>query len=318
MKLSEIQIRDPFVLPIADRSTYYLFGTTDADPYTGGVGFDCYSSSDLIEWEGPTRAFRRPPGFWAKLQFWAPEVYAHKGRYFMLATFNPGKGYRGTQVLAANRPEGPYKPWSDGPVTPRHWQCLDGTLHIDASGQPWLVFCHEWCQIRNGSICAVRLSADLRRAEGQPIHLFNATDASWVRCLTDKENSEWLPPRWHFPAYVTDGPFLHRTASGALLMLWSSFSTKGYAMGIARSESGTVEGPWIQEKKPIWKEDGGHGMIFRAFDGRLFLTLHQPNNAPHERAAFYELEEHADSIRLKANGRAFVGQKKKRKPSSRK
>ncbi len=67
---------------------------------------------------------------------------------------------------------------------------------------------------------------------------------------------------------MTDGPFLHRTASGALLMLWSSFSTKGYAMGIARSESGTVVGPWIQEKKPIWKEDGGHGMIFRAFDGK--------------------------------------------------
>ena len=297
MRLSEIWIRDPFVLPVAATQTYYLFGTTDADPYKSGVGFDTYRSRDLVEWEGPIPAFRKPEDFWGKLQFWAPEVHAYNGRYFMFATVNPGKGYRGTSVLVADQPEGPFVPWSDKAVTPRHWQCLDGTLHIDAEGQPWTVFCHEWCQIRNGAIVAQRLSADLRQAVGTPVFLFDATDAPWVRALTEKECAEWsVGP---FPAYVTDGPFLHRTASGALLMLWSSFSTKGYAMGIARSESGTIVGPWTQEKAPIWLEDGGHGMIFRAFDGRLFITLHQPNNAPKERAVFRELIEQGDSIRLK-------------------
>jgi beta-xylosidase len=218
----------------------------------------------------------------------------------MLATFNPRRGYRGTQVLASKQPEGPYLPWSDRAVTPPHWQCLDGTLHFDHSGAPWIVFCHEWCQIRNGSICARRLSADLRRAEGQAIHLFSATDAPWVRPLTDKENGEWLPAHGRFPAYVTDGPYLHRKPNGDLLLLWSSFGAKGYAMGLARSETGTIQGPWKQEARPIWKEDGGHGMIFRAFDNRLILTLHRPNQTPHERAVFHELTEHGKSIRLKS------------------
>lgn len=299
MKLADIQIRDPFVLPLKESGLYYLFGTTDIDAWKGSEGFNCYHSRDLENWEGPLPAFRPPPDFWSKSQYWAPEVHAHDGRYFMLATFNPEQGYRGTQVLVSEKPEGPYVPWSDRAVTPPNWQCLDGTLHIDAQGQPWMIFCHEWCQVRNGTICAVRLSSDLKKAVGQPVHLFSATNAPWVRCLTHKENAEWLPAHGRFPAYVTDGPFLHRTADGTLLMLWSSFSTKGYAMGIARSESGTVQGPWTQEPAPIWKEDGGHGMIFRAFDGRLFLTLHQPNNSPHERAVFKELVEQDGSIRLK-------------------
>jgi hypothetical protein len=64
MKLFEIHIRDPFVLPVAESSIYYLFGSTDADPWKGGTGFDCYRSRDLIEWEGPIPAFRPPPNFW--------------------------------------------------------------------------------------------------------------------------------------------------------------------------------------------------------------------------------------------------------------
>ena len=101
-----------------------------------------------------------------------------------------------------------------------------------------------------------------------------------------------------FPVYVTDGPFLHRTANGVLLMLWSSFGSKGYAMGIARSSSGSVQGPWTQESEPLWAEDGGHGMIFRTFDGGLRLTFHTPNDSPNERAVFWKIEEDDGALRL--------------------
>ena len=98
---------------------------------------------------------------------------------------------------------------------------------------------------------------------------------------------------------VTDGPFLHRTEDGTLLILWSSFGADGYAMGLARSLSGNVLGPWAQEPQPLWAQDGGHGMIFRAFDGRLFLALHAPNVTPTERAVFHEIVETDGTVRLK-------------------
>jgi beta-xylosidase len=297
MNTSEIHIRDPFIFPDPSSRTYYLFGTTGKTAWDGRPeGFDCYKSRDLQSWEGPIAAFRPPEGFWATRHFWAPEVHQFEGRYYMFASFKADQRYRGTQILASSTVTGPYVPVTSGPITPDNWECLDGTLHVDRQGSPWIVFCHEWVQVHNGAIYAMQLSRDLKTATGRPVFLFNASEAPWV------EKPDWpdSSSKQSFPRYVTDGPFLYRTTGGALLMLWSSIGNAGYAMGFARSESDNIAGPWRQEPDPLWSADGGHGMIFRAFDGRLLLTLHRPNANPGERAAFFEIEDTGDCIRLKA------------------
>ena len=48
---------------------------------------------------------------------------------------------------------------------------------------------------------------------------------------------------------------------------------------------------WEQENAPLFGKDGGHGMIFRSFDNKLFLALHQPNDSPKERPIFIQLTE---------------------------
>jgi arabinan endo-1,5-alpha-L-arabinosidase len=73
---------------------------------------------------------------------------------------------------------------------------------------------------------------------------------------------------------------------------------RGYAMGLARSATGSVLGPWRQDDAPLWSEDGGHGMVFRALDGQLYLTLHTPNESPRERALFVPLVETGGDLRL--------------------
>ena len=299
MKLNrnEIHIRDPFILPLPAEERYLLFGTTAGkNAWAGpGVGFDCYSSRDLEHWDGPLSAFRPPPDFWATTQFWAPEVYAYRGRYYMFASFKAPKCYRGTQVLVAVAPEGPFVPLTDGPVTPPDWECLDGTLHIEADGQPWIVFCHEWGQVHNGGMWAMPLTPDLRTAAGRPVFLFNASEAPW-KC-TPVWPQEGSPK--HFPTYVTDGPFLYRTRAGVLLMLWSSCGTDGYTLGTARSASGRIEGPWLQDPELLYARDGGHGMLFRTFSGRLMLSLHAPNRAPEERLVLLEVEDQGESLKIK-------------------
>jgi hypothetical protein len=62
---------------------------------------------------------------------------------------------------------------------------------------------------------------------------------------------DWPAEKRRFPTYVTDGPFLFRNHTGVLLMLWSSTGTKGYAMGIARSESANVTGPLVAGENPV-------------------------------------------------------------------
>ncbi|HOX37649.1 MAG TPA: glycoside hydrolase family 43 protein [Candidatus Brocadiia bacterium] len=278
IKTAEIRIRDPFIVP--DNGAYHMYGTKVQNCWSGpGQGFEVFTSADLENWEAPVMVFTPPKGFWADRNFWAPEVHRYRGRWHMFASFKSETACRGTQILVSDSLKGPFAPISDGPVTPRDWDCLDGTFFLDAEGNPWIVFCHEWTQIRDGGMCAMSLTPDLKAPAGEPITLFHASAAPWKRKDPDQKD------------FVTDGPFMHRCANGALLMLWSSFGDAGYAIGTARSATGKITGPWTQDPVPIFARDGGHGMVFKTFDGRLMLSIHAPNKSPDEKPFFVSLVE---------------------------
>ena len=86
--------------------------------------------------------------------------------------------------------------------------------------------------------------------------------------------------------YFTDGPFIHKSEDGRLYMPWSSWADRGYAVGVAVSSSGKLAGPWHQEEIPLFPADGGHGMLFETFDGKLLYTLHYPNTKFEEHPVF--------------------------------
>lgn len=307
LRLGEIRMRDPFILETVP-GEFVLFGTSDQNVWGGpATGFDCYTSKDLDHWDGPIAAFRPPPGFWADIQYWAPEVHALEGRFFMFATFADSTRARprGVAVLVSDQPAGPYQPWSDGPVTPANEPCLDGTLHIDDDSTRWLVYSRgtegtsDSPGIADGEMYALRLSQDLRTGVGEPILLFAASSAGWTRPLRFPKGVE--PPKdLHLAKdpLFTDGPFLLRSNEGTLLMLWSSHGEAGYAMGIAESENGTITGPWIQHDSPLWSSNGGHGMVLRASTGRDYLAFHWPNNTPDERVQLTEVHISGASVRI--------------------
>ena len=180
---------------------------------------------------------------------------------------------------------------ASGPVTPEGWQCLDGTLYEDPDGKPWLVFCHEWLQVGDGQIAAVPLSDDLDKAIGDPLILFRASDAPWAAPFYSRKNGGG--------GWVTDGPFLYRMEDGSLAMLWSNFSVDGYAVGYAKSASGQLFGPWVQEQNPLFFHDGGHAMLFHSFDGQLLMALHCPNT-PHteKRLLLFSMEDKAGRLAI--------------------
>ena len=134
MKRTEINIRDPFVL--VHEGVYYLYGTRGATCWGPADGFDVYISRDLENWEGPHVCFHNDGTFWADRNYWAPEVYCYGGAFYMFASFKHPDVKRGTAVLKADSPMGPFRPHSDGCVTPRNWECLDGTLYVSKAGDP--------------------------------------------------------------------------------------------------------------------------------------------------------------------------------------
>lgn len=311
LKLSDIHIRDPYILPDASTKTYYLYKSASYQNSQGATagGVAVYKSKDMNLWEGPIQVFRVPENNALTGIVWAPEVHYYKGKYYLFATLNsdivwkkaqknwPAFIHRSTQIFHSKSPEGPFLPFGIFPHTPSDEMALDGTLWVE-DGIPYMIYCHEWVQVNDGTMKLVQLSPNLSKTVGSPSVLFSASAADWSTGSIHAASSP--------TSYVTDGCFLYRTKTGKLLMIWSSFKEGDYAVGIAESVTGQVKGPWKQQKEPIFSKNGGHGMIFKTFDGRLCITLHQPNSpGGKERARIFELEDTGNTLLLKKEITSF-------------
>lgn len=296
VRRAELRARDGCVLPDPATQTYTMYFSSRGPNRRAAVV--AYTSPDLELWTGPTVVFERPAEWWADRGIWAPEIQEYRGKFYLFLTFDSTHQFpeqwrdwlprvkRGSQVLVSDSRLGPFQPFANRPTLPEDMMTLDGTLWVE-DGAPWMVFCHEWVQIKDGTVEMIRLTDDLSATIGEPKRLFHGSDAPW-----SKKNEQ-------YGCHVTDGPWLYRTRGGKLLMLWSSGSASGYAVGIAESDSGQLAGPWRQREKPLFDADGGHPMLFRRFDGQLMLALHQPNKTPQERMHFLEIDEVNDDLVLK-------------------
>jgi arabinan endo-1,5-alpha-L-arabinosidase len=295
--LADIRVRDPFILADPESQTYYLYaqGGNRALNDDADLGVEVYRSLDLVHWSAPKTVFERPKkGFWVKPSIWAPEVHKFDDVYYMFASFT-GRGGRGTQVLHAAKPDGPFVANGQQANTPPEHFALDGTPWIDADGTRWMVYAHGWNQIKDGAMLALRMSKDWSSRIGEPLTLFHGSQAPWVSPYPEADT------------YVNEGAFLHRMKNGTLVMIWSSFVSakgkKGYAIGQSVSESGTIAGPWRHVETPLFGgqgEDGGHAMILRDFPGNLLLVFHQPNtdvdDLKPERPQIFRIKESGNNL----------------------
>jgi hypothetical protein len=275
LKREDIRIRHPFILTDRERGCYYMYGTTALSRGTlrARNTFSVYRSEDLEHFSVPKVIFDGGEiGFWGTHDYWAPEVHLYRGKYYLFGSFKSDTHVRATQILVSDTPDGVFTPLSQSPTTPEDWECLDGTFFVE-DGVPYMIFCHEWKQVGNGEICAIRLSEDLKKPLGEPFLLFRATDNPGVSCLTGKEG-----------CFVTDGPFLWRE-DGLIRMIWSSFFEGRYL--VLSAEADSLRGPWTH-KDSLFPFDGGHAMIFHTLKGDRMISLHSPNKADLERPFFFE------------------------------
>jgi hypothetical protein len=46
----------------------------------------------------------------------------------------------------------------------------------------------------------------------------------------------------------------------------------------------------------IFEKNGGHGMLFRTFEGQLKLVIHQPERRGYERIAFFDVDDTVNGL----------------------
>jgi hypothetical protein len=336
LRLPDIQIRDPFIVPNVRTGHYYLYASnSSAASGRLGVGTMVYRSTNLRDWSTPQLVFQATPDLWATKGAWAPEVHRWNDRWYLFTTLHdpdqplaqqpPGQYglpaqipqyARGTITAVSDSLMGPFTALDPAkPIAPDTFMTLDGTLFKDEKGKPWMVYAHEWVQKIDGTIEAIPLKHDLSAAAGKPIHLFKGSDATWISQEMPTPSANQILP------YVTDGPQLYRLPGGALAMLWSTYEkninnpngmvTGHYVVTQAVSPSGRLKGPWVQ-KPPLLRADAGHGMIFRTLATKTrksvpMLVAHKGTKAIH--AKLFEIELRRDGLRLGKHRKDLDGTK---------
>ena len=292
--LNSIRLSDPCILADKETSTYYMTGT-------GGM---LWKSSDLRKWTGPYRVVKTDPDSWMgpNPMIWAAELHYYKGKYYYFATFTNRdvvietvKGNainrRASHVLVSDKADGPYVPMGEPTYLPADLPTLDGTFWVDTDGKPYMIYCYEWLHNWNGTIEKVELKPDLSGSVGKRKLLFFASDSPW-----SKERDRY--GRIIFNK-VTDGPYIFRTQTGKLGMIWTSWVFGDYTQGVAYSKSGTLDGPWEHEKEPVTPPNFGHGMLFRTFEGKLLMSIHS-HKVENERTVrnpyLFEVDDSGDKI----------------------
>ncbi|MBD3628593.1 glycoside hydrolase family 43 protein [Cyclobacterium sp.] len=267
--LDSIRLSDPCILADSETATYYMTGT-------GGL---LWKSRNLDFWTGPYRVVETDPASWMgpRPMIWAAELHQYKDKYYNFATFtnrevkiDTVKGNvierRASHILVSDKAEGPYRPMEDPTYLPADKPTLDGTFWVEEDGKPYMVYCYEWLQNWNGTIEKIELKPDLSGSVVETQLLFSASESPWSREINDAGDT--------IPNKVTDGPWLFKTQTGRLGMIWTSWVFGDYTQGVAYSESATLDGPWIHEEEPITPPNFGHGMLFRTFEGQLLMAVH--------------------------------------------
>lgn len=228
-------------------------------------------SRDLVNWRVVGFVFQKRPA-WVKSDFWAPEIIADRGRFFVYYTARRDDGPRkpGTLCVAVATADTPAGPYTDhGPLVCqiselKNVGSIDACFVRDEEGQPYLVWKADGNDAEPDqptSIFAQRLSEDGTKLLGKRKEILRNT-AKWER-------------------HVTEGSFIIRRG-GWFYHFYSGNACCGrgcdYALGVARARK--LLGPW--EKNPAnpilaanddW-QCPGHGSIVTTPDGRDFLLYH--------------------------------------------
>ena len=160
MAESSFTVSDPFIWRDDAAKCYRLYQLSRmSEPV--GAGVMMRTSTNLTDWSAMTQVLRVPESYGCSA-VWAPEMHVYKGAYYIFGTictklcptncvrpmaekgWQPKGNYLrkrlSTYIFKADRPEGPFKTWSDGPIPPRDWATLDGTFIQAVTGAKYPSF----------------------------------------------------------------------------------------------------------------------------------------------------------------------------------
>lgn len=284
-----LYLADPFVWRHEDR--YYAIGTgrEEADGTTVGMErvIPLLTSTDLVQWTYLHHALIPPEPFLGG-QYWAPEVIAADGRFWLY--YSAGHSDQGRphqlRVAVADRPEGPYVDTGEPLLLPgEETFVFDPHPYQDDDGRRYLFYCRNFWDTEAGarpgdaivarpletmtrlgpSTTILRPDADWQRG---PIRQHQGQDVDWHTtegaCIVKRDGvyyclysgSAWFTASYGVHFVVADqilGPYRH---------------TRGDpAPGILRATPEILRGPG--HNSVVIGPDGEPRIVYHAWDATM-------------------------------------------------
>jgi beta-xylosidase len=250
---------------------YFAYGTGAAP---GGRPFEVLASTDLVRWDSLGGALEPLPEA-AEANYWAPEVAAEGGRFFMYYSVGRTDKEHRVRVAVADAPAGPFR--DQGTVlTPRDSFAIDPHPFRDDDGQWYLFYAHDVLEgERVGTTVAVDRMASMTALEGRPRTLLRAS-GDWQVYERGRAMHHGVYD-WH----TLEGPFVRRRNSRYYLLYsggnWQE-PTYGVAYAVADHPLGPyrepLSGPTVLQTVPGRVYGPGHNSVVEGPDGEDWIVYH--------------------------------------------
>lgn len=240
-----VPLGDPFIM--LRNGIYYAYGTHS------GEGIEVYTSNDLLTWKYEGIALNKKDS-WADRWFWAPEVYAVNGKFYMYYSADEH-----ICVAIADAPAGPFVQEKKEPMITDE-KCIDNSLFIDDDGTPYLTF----VRFNDGNnIWIAELEKDLVTIKKETMR----------PCLHVSQKWEEVWPR------VNEGSFIIKH-NGLYYMSYSANSYESPFYGVGCATATNPMGTWTKyDENPLLQKPGelvgvGHSAMFTDKAGKLRIVYH--------------------------------------------
>ena len=147
---------DPSATVTADGQLYMVV-TTDSLDWDKQVGWDLYTTEDLVNWTNLGTIFDHEDSAWGINNAWAPDLTVKDGKFYLYFYFRNSGPDGGVGIAVADTPTGPYIETTSERLFKGH----DPALFNDVDGTPYIFVQDQ----------AYRLEADLKSVAAGPIDL---------------------------------------------------------------------------------------------------------------------------------------------------
>ncbi len=272
---------DPFVWRY--EQIYYAIGTgeLEATGRTLGKVFPLLQSSDFYQWQSAGSALVRPEPSLGK-DFWAPEVAAWEGKFYLYYSVGHGDKNHQLRVAVSELAQGPYRDCGKSLLDPAKCPfAIDPHPFQDEDGQWYLFYARDFLdsseQVRAGTALMVTRLRSMAELDGEGTVVLRA-HCDWQRFQANRSmyGKTW---DWH----TLEGPCVTKHA-GRYFCFYSGgrWETENYGVdfGVADhvcgpySDAGNEGGPRVLKTVPGRVLGPGHNSIISGPDGEDYIVYH--------------------------------------------